>query len=176
MGAPSAGPGGVPVRRPRWMDRTDRRRFTHEARGPSRTEARREAAMADWYGEERAAGEMAARRSAARPVAAILDEALRAIGLADARHLDQVLGLWPALVGVDVARRTRPMAYRGGVLTVEVASASWLYVLDNDHRERIRDRVREATAGAVVEVRFIPPGRQAGRRPENHAPGAVPGT
>lgn len=131
--------------------------------------------MADWYGEERAAGEIAAHRSSARPVAEILDEALRDIGLADAQLLDQLLGLWPSLVGADVARRTRPMAFRHRVLTVEVASAAWLYVLDSEHRERVRDRVREATAGAVVEVRFVPPGRQAGHRPGSAGLGSACG-
>ena len=131
--------------------------------------------MTDWYGDERALDEIAVRRSLARPVAEILDEALRGVGLADARLLDQVLGLWPDLVGADVARRTRPMAFRAGVLTVEVASAAWLYVLDNDHRERIRDRVCEATEDAVAEVRFVPPGRQAGRRPEDVGRRGPPG-
>jgi predicted nucleic acid-binding Zn ribbon protein len=97
-------------------------------------------------------------------VAEIIDETLRQIGYDGACLLDRVRGLWPGLVGPDVARRTQVAALQNGVLTVEVASAPWLYVLEREHRARIRERVREATAGAVAEVRLVPPGRFAGHR------------
>jgi predicted nucleic acid-binding Zn ribbon protein len=153
------------------MDRTERHRLTHFARWPTSTEKRREATMAEWYGEDLAVAEIACRRSSARPLAEILDETLRQIGLGDACILDRVRGLWPSLVGADVARQSRPLAFRDRVLTVEVVSASWLYVLEREHREHIRDRLREATADAVMELRLVPPGRWP--RPQANGPNAA---
>jgi predicted nucleic acid-binding Zn ribbon protein len=144
------------------MDRTDRYQRTHFARYPSSRERRREQTLTEWYGAEQAPGEISARRSQARPVAAIVDETLRQLGFGDACILEQVRGLWPALVGPDVARRAEPIAFRDSVVSIEVRSAAWLYVLEREQRERIRDRVREATDGAVKDVRFVPPGRFAG--------------
>jgi hypothetical protein len=143
-----------------WADRTARRRLTHLARRPSLTERRRETTLAEWYGADLATGEIEAHRSPARPLAEILDEALRDIGLGDVCLLERLRGLWPSLVGADVARRATPASLRDHLLTVEVANATWLYVLEREHRTSICAKVRAATAGEVADVRFAPPGRR----------------
>lgn len=89
----------------------------------------------------------------------LLDEALRGIGSAEMRLLERVRELWPDLAGADIARRALPVALRAGVLTVEVANATWRYVLEREHQERLRLRLSEATAGAAAAIRFVPPGR-----------------
>jgi len=67
--------------------------------------------------------------------------------------------MWPDLVGADVARRALPVGLRDRVLTVEVRSTTWLYVLQREHRDEVCARLRAATAGDVTDVRFVPPGR-----------------
>ena len=142
-----------------WTDRTARRGLTHLARRPSLTERRREKTLAEWYGPELAPGEIGAHRSPARPLGQILDEALRELGMGEVCLLERLRSLWPSLVGVDVARRSVPASVRDHVLTVEVANATWRYVLEREHRASICAKVREATAGEIVDVRFGPPGR-----------------
>lgn len=132
--------------------------------------------MRDWYGEDLAPGEILAHRSPPRLAGDIVDDALWLAGLGNRYQLDKVLALWPTLVGPELARRTQPRSVREGVLTVEVASASWLYVLEREHHATIRDRLREATGGTVTELRFEPPGRgvppRTGRLPAGTDGGA----
>ena len=89
----------------------------------------------------------------------LLDDALRGLGSADVLRLERVRALWPALAGADVARRAQPVALREQVLTIEVANATWRYVLEREHRDGLCRKLREATAGEVAEIRFVPPGR-----------------
>jgi hypothetical protein len=147
---------------PQWTERTGRHRLTHAARGATALERRREQTLAEWYGPALAPAEIAAHRAGPRPLADLLDEALRGIRSGDASVLERVCSLWPALAGDDVARRALPVALREHVLTVEVANATWRYVLEREHQVRLRCRLREATAGAVAEIRFVPPGRALG--------------
>lgn len=147
-----------------WTDRTDRCRLTHFARCATAAERRREQALADWYGADRAMAEIAVHRSPARPVGELLDGVLHGLGMADAVVLERVSTVWPDLVGADVARRASPVGLRGRVLTVEVRSPTWLYVLQREHRDEVCARLRAATAGDVTDVRFVPPGRLP-RRP-----------
>ena len=142
-----------------WTDRVDRASLTHGARRTSLRERLRERVLTDWYGPDLAPAEIAAHRSAPRLFGEILDEAMGAIGLADARLLDHVRTLWPSLVGPDVARRTTPCFLRSHVLSVSVSNPTWLYVLEREHRKGIEARLFEATQGAVRALRFVPPGR-----------------
>jgi hypothetical protein len=148
-----------------WTERTGRHRLTHAARGATALERRRERTLAEWYGPDLAPGEIGSHRAGARPLGELLDEALRGICSGDVLMLERVRGLWPSLAGADVARRALPIALRAQVLTVEVANATWRYVLEREHQERLCCRLREATAGAITGIRFVPPGRSA-------APGA----
>lgn len=143
----------------RWTERTGRYRLTHAARGATALERRRERALADWYGPDLAPGEIGAHRAEARPLGELLDEALRGLVRADVLALERVRSLWPSLAGADVARRALPIALREHVLTVEVANATWRYVLEREHQERLCRRLREATDGEVAAIRFVPPGR-----------------
>jgi len=96
----------------------------------------------------------------------LLDDALRGLGSADVVMLERARELWPSLAGADVARRALPVAFREHVLTVEVANATWRYVLEREHREGLCGRLRDATDGEVADIRFVPPGRGASSGPE----------
>lgn len=155
--SPSSGHGGP--RTPQWTERTGRHRLTHAERGATALERRRERTLAEWYGPALGPAEIGAHRAGPRPLADVLDETLRGISSGDACVLERVRALWPSLAGADVARRALPVAYREHVLTVEVANATWRYVLEREHLQRLRGRLSEATAGAVSEIRLVPPGR-----------------
>lgn len=146
-------------KQPDWMDRAANRRRTHQARRPSRAERQREAAFLDWYGPESAPAEIAALRHAPRGIAEVLNEVLSGIGLGDVVVLENVQAVWSGIVGPDVARHTRPVAFSAGTLMVEVANSTWRYILEREHAARIRADLGRQTDGAVRLVRFVPPGR-----------------
>ena len=62
-------------------------------------------------------------RRAPRPFASALDGLTSA--LAPATPLGRVQGVWEQAVGPAVAEAARPIAERGGVLTVSCAAAVW---------------------------------------------------
>jgi predicted nucleic acid-binding Zn ribbon protein len=67
-------------------------------------------------------------RRGPRPLAGSLN-ALRD-ELAPATVLAEVQGLWPAVVGPEIAAEAQPMRERGGVLTVSCSSSVWAQELD----------------------------------------------
>lgn len=63
-------------------------------------------------------------------------------------------GAWPALLGEQISRACRPASWDRHCLTVEVVDEDWSESLRSLHSEILR-RVREATGGEVLEVRFV---------------------
>lgn len=76
---------------------------------------------------------------------------------------------WTAVVGPDVARRTRPGQFLGGSLDVIVDNSPWLHELTLRQAELLA-RVREHVPG-VQAVRLVAGGQQPGRpEPAPRAP------
>jgi len=59
--------------------------------------------------------------------------------------------LWPRLVGAPLSQRTRPVAFDGGTLTVEVEEQGWLRELE-PLSERLRERVNETLGEGTVKA------------------------
>ena len=142
----------------RWLERRTNRQRTHFSRRPSLSERRREQLVRDWYGGEIARLEILAHQPAARPVSSVLGGVFAKIGKKDVLLLGELCSGWPDLVGPDVAANTRPVAVRGDVLTIEVASASWLYVLQHERNDQIAEKVQAFTSGRITLVRMLPQG------------------
>ena len=66
---------------------------------------------------------------------------------------------WPSVVGPEVARRTRAVAFRDRVLVVEVSSSVWMNQLTFLKAEILR-RLSEAVGPDVVaDIQFVMAGR-----------------
>jgi len=150
---------------PHWLQRRANQNRTHFGRGPNRVERSREELLLDWYGEKLAPGEIAARQKPARPVSEVVDGVLAKLGLREAALLEQVERRWSEIVGADVSRYTRPVAVRRTSLDIETESSTWQYVLQREHKHRILARIEDLTGGGITDIRFVPPGRHAGKRP-----------
>ncbi len=87
------------------------------------------------------------KRRAPRPLADAV-QALTAV-LAPATPLARVQGAWSEAVGATVAREAKPVAERGGLLTVACHSAVWAQELDLMALDVCR-RVNEAVGDDVV--------------------------
>lgn len=87
------------------------------------------------------------RRAAPRP----LSDALEALAgeLAPATPLASVQRSWAQVVGEAIAREARPVAERGGIVTVACRSAVWAQELDLMAQELVA-RLNEALGSASV--------------------------
>lgn len=59
------------------------------------------------------------------PVARLLKEVARGLGMDSALEVGRVFSAWEAIVGPDIARKCRPVKLHSGILRVEAASAAW---------------------------------------------------
>ena len=143
-----------------WLDRSRNRHRTHFRRRPSRREWERERLLRDWYGRDAGRLEALAHQRPSQSIREALPRVLDRLGLREGSTLSDLQKAWSDLVGSDVARFTLPVALRGGTLQIEVGNASWMYVLENMHKDAILAAVKTYTGGEVKTIRFVPAGRR----------------
>lgn len=91
-----------------------------------------------------------------KPLAAILPDVLRDLRLDETAAGWRAVAEWPALAGERIAKRTRAVAYRDGVMTIEVEGSAWMHELGFLKRELVRRANQRAGADVVRDVRFVP--------------------
>lgn len=94
-------------------------------------------------------------------VGSLVDQLVGRHGVARSDVLSIVVGSWSEVVGADIARRTRPVDLRGGVLTVEVDDPAWatqLRFLTAAIAGRVDELVGRSTVGDV-RIRVARAGR-----------------
>ena len=94
------------------------------------------------------------RADSAQPIDAVLRGVL---GKAQRQHgaLMEIQQAWPAIVGRELARHTRPVSVRRGRLTVNAEQPGDSFALNYQRAEAL-NRVRELTHGAVTELVIRP--------------------
>lgn len=90
-----------------------------------------------------------------KPVAAIVADVLRNLRLDETAAGWSVVEQWPVLAGERIARRTRAVGYRDGVMTIEVEGSAWMHELGFLKRELVERANQSAGAKVVREVRFV---------------------
>jgi len=83
-------------------------------------------------------------------VGRILDE----LGHGDAARVLRIAAQWEAVVGADVAAQAEPVALRGAVLEVRVASSVWAQHLQLRRSEILAGLARELGQQAPTDLRF----------------------
>jgi hypothetical protein len=143
-----------------WLGHRDNERRTHFRRHASTREYRRERTLREWLGLDRAVAEFTELRPPARSLSEILPEVMSSIGMRENDLLIRIRERWPELVGPDAARETLPQTVRQGCLFVEVASPTWRFVLETQHRHRLQARLRQEFPDDIQDIRFVPKGRR----------------
>ena len=150
---------GDPAEDAHWLDRRDNRSRTHFGRRRSRREQAREELLGAWYGPDQGRLEVLAQQGPPRSIGEVVPRVLEMFGLRENLELIELLERWPDLVGQDIARRAEPVAYRRGTVLVEVCDSSWLFALENMHKQSILAAVRNVLPRSVG-LRFVPAGRR----------------
>ncbi len=91
-----------------------------------------------------------------KSIAAILPGVLKELRLDGAAAGWRAVAEWPALAGERIAKRTRAVGYRDGVLTIEVEGSAWMHELGYLRRELVRRANQRVGANVVRDVRFVP--------------------
>ncbi len=89
-----------------------------------------------------------------RPTGEILESVLANLGLAGRLREREALALWPEIVGPEIARRSKALRIRDGVLCIRMDSAAWSQEL-LFLKTKILERFDEVFGpGLVKEIRF----------------------
>ena len=90
----------------------------------------------------------------------ILDRVVRDLRLPERRREGAVASAWARASGPELTAQTRAVAYRSGVLTVEVDGASLLQEVRGFRAADLLRALRAERGGEKVrEIRFVPGGR-----------------
>jgi len=99
------------------------------------------------------------------PVSDVIEDALRSCGLGDHLERVQAINVWPTIVGDKIARHSRAVDLKDGILVLEADHGAWRQELTL-LMPLIKERYNlEFGAGAVREIRWShrPPRKQDGR-------------
>jgi len=88
------------------------------------------------------------------PVSGALSRLFGRLGLEHALLGWRAVSEWSALVGPRVARHSRAVAFRDGLLHVEVEGSAWMHELGFLKRELVRTLNEHLGAECVKDVRF----------------------
>jgi hypothetical protein len=81
---------------------------------------------------------------------AVIEEAIKGLGLGDAVAKGAAMHFWPEVVGETVARVTSPETVRGNTLVVNVADSAWLQQL-RYMEEPVVEKLNAAVGKPVIE-------------------------
>jgi predicted nucleic acid-binding Zn ribbon protein len=84
----------------------------------------------------------------------VLGRVLEQLGLDRTVRGWQAVREWPDLVGPKLARRTRAVGFRDGVLQVEVEGSAWMHELGFLKRDLLRRIHEHLGSDEVRDVRF----------------------
>lgn len=93
-----------------------------------------------------------------RPLAGLIQESLRGLGLAERLREAEIWRVWPEVVGAAVANRAQPLRIINGTLTVAVSSAPWIQEL-RFMTGMMREKLNEKLGGEVVREIVLKAGK-----------------
>ncbi len=99
---------------------------------------------------------------------------VRSRGWSEEVSAGAVLGRWAALVGPDIASHTRPIALRGGELTVAAESTAWATQLRMMHRQLLATIAAGVGKDVVKRISVYGPSAPSWRRGDRTVPGRGP--
>lgn len=99
-----------------------------------------------------------ARMRYPRPLAELLRDGFKGLGLAERLREADIWRIWPAVVGPAVARRAQPLRIMNGALTVAVSSGPWMQEL-TFLKGMMRQKLNEQLGGDVVTEIILTSGR-----------------
>lgn len=91
------------------------------------------------------------------PLAGVLPRVLKQLGLEEGLLGWRAVREWEQVVGPRVARHTRAVAFREGVLHVEVEGSAWMHELGFLKTDLMRKINRHLGSRLVRNIRFVVP-------------------
>ena len=91
------------------------------------------------------------------PLSGLLPRVLRQLGLEEGLLGWRAVEEWGQIVGPRIAKHTRAVSFRDGVLQVEVDGSAWMHELGFLKRDLVRKVNRHLGSARVRDVRLVVP-------------------
>ncbi len=96
-------------------------------------------------------------------VGPVLVRLMKELRLEERSREGPLAAAWEKAAGAELARAARPVAFRAGLLTVEVEGAALLQEVRGFRARALLQALRgDPGGGKVREIRFVPAGRSGG--------------
>lgn len=97
-----------------------------------------------------------ARKTNRRPesIKGIVDELIIKIEKKGPGKREKILNAWQKVAGEEASHRSRPIAIRKKVLTVEIDSSTWMYALNLEKGRILKELKKELRQYKVEGLRF----------------------
>ena len=95
----------------------------------------------------------------------LVQEVMATVNKEDMLLLSRLQNNWTELVGPDNARAIQPLSIANGILKLEAASPSWLYVFQTQLKKALLVKCRAAVGDAIRDLQFVPAGQRRSKPP-----------
>jgi hypothetical protein len=103
------------------------------------------------------------RPAGPEPLGPVLNRLLKELRLEERSREGALATAWEEAAGKDLSAKARPVAFRAGLLTVEVEGAALLQEVRGFRARSLLRGLKALPGGAKVrEIRFVPAGRTGG--------------
>ena len=128
---------------------------------PTEWERSREELVGEWCGEENRTSFLAANHPQTKMVSQLVDQFLDSMNSPDDQVLEKIQAHWNEVATNDtLVQKMHPKHFARGVLTIEVADATLMYVFREPRlQERLMEALRQIGGEDVQRLRMVMKGR-----------------
>lgn len=94
------------------------------------------------------------RKTTAEPIGEVLKGVVEKLNQAKKKDIFKIISVWPAVVGKEFARHTKPASLRKGTLMVFVDESAWLYQATLQKEKLFQALQKKIAAHQVRNIQF----------------------
>lgn len=94
------------------------------------------------------------RKSTPQPIGDVLQNVVEQLNQAKKKDIFKIVSAWPALVGRQLSRHSRPASLRKGTLQVFVDESAWLYQINFQKEKLLKSLQKKIGPDKVQKIQF----------------------
>lgn len=94
------------------------------------------------------------RKNAPQPISDVLQSVVEELSRVKKKDIFKIVSAWPALVGKELSRHSRPASLRKGTLQVFVDESAWLYQINFQKGKLLKALQKKIGPDKVQKIQF----------------------
>jgi hypothetical protein len=114
----------------------------------------------EWYGEERGKKEIKAYFPKIVSVSEVLKKIVSNENYQEIELLSKIQKTWPDIVGQEISANSKPISFKGGVLTIQAKNSAWLAELKNFYGRMLESKLNNNFKSInIKKINFVSAGK-----------------